>query len=38
MLTGERILALLAELDAELCSWDVRGDIFMVGGAVMALA
>jgi hypothetical protein len=38
MLTRERILGLFVELDEELCSREVRGDVFMVGGAAMALA
>ena len=38
MLSSERILGPFVELDEELCSRDVRGDVFMVGGAAMALA
>jgi hypothetical protein len=38
MLTRERILELFAELDEELCRTGVRGDVFMVGGAAMAVA
>jgi hypothetical protein len=38
MLSRERILELFVELDDELCAGDVRGDVFMVGGAAMALA
>lgn len=38
MLTKERILGLFAELDADLCRIGVRGDVFVVGGAAMAVA
>jgi hypothetical protein len=38
VLTRERILNLFAELDDALCAQGVRGDVFMVGGAAMALA
>src|SRR5215217_1005079 len=38
MLTKERILALFAELNDELCRSGVRGDVFIVGGAAMTLA
>jgi hypothetical protein len=38
MLTRERILALFAELDGELCRAGVRGDVFIVGGAAMTVA
>lgn len=38
MLSRERILELFAELDAELCSARTRGDVFIVGGAAMAVA
>jgi len=38
VLTRARILDLFAELDAELCSVDTRGDVFIVGGAAMAVA
>lgn len=38
MLTRERILELFGELDAELCGIGVRGDVFIVGGAAMAVA
>jgi hypothetical protein len=38
MLPRERILALFAEMDAELLAAGVRGDIFIVGGAAMAVA
>lgn len=38
MLTRGRILELFAELDDELCRANVRGDVFIVGGAAMAVA
>ena len=38
MLTRERILGLFAELDDELCRAEVRGDVFVVGGAAMTVA
>jgi hypothetical protein len=38
MLSRDRILQLFVELDEGLCARDVRGDVFMVGGAAMALA
>lgn len=38
MLTRERILELFAELDAELSQAGTRGDLFIVGGAAMAVA
>ena len=38
MLTRERILELFAELDAELSRAGTRGDLFIVGGAAMAVA
>jgi hypothetical protein len=38
LLTRERILALFRELDDELCQRDIRGDVFIVGGAAMAVA
>ena len=38
MLTRERILELFGELDEELRRSDVRGDVFIVGGAAMAVA
>lgn len=38
MLTRERILALFAELNDELCRCGIRGDVFIVGGAAMTLA
>lgn len=38
MLTRVRILELFAELDAELSQDGTRGDIFIVGGAAMAVA
>lgn len=38
MLTRARILELFGELDAELCDVGVRGDVFIVGGAAMAVA
>jgi hypothetical protein len=38
MLTRERILELFGELDAELGRSEVRGDVFVVGGAAMAVA
>lgn len=38
MLTRERILGLFAELDAELGQVGTRGDVFIVGGAAMAVA
>jgi Nucleotidyltransferase of unknown function (DUF6036) len=38
VLTRERILALFAELDEELDRVGVRGDVFIVGGAAMAIA
>jgi hypothetical protein len=37
MLTAERIRELLAALNAELASEDVRGELFLAGGAVMCL-
>ncbi len=38
MLTRERILELFAELDDELSQDGTRGDVFIVGGAAMAVA
>ena len=38
VLSRQRILDLFAELDAELCASAVRGDVFVVGGAAMAVA
>lgn len=38
MLTKERILELFVELDEELGRSGIRGDVFMVGGAAMAVA
>lgn len=38
MLTRGRILALFEELNEELCTAGVRGDVFVVGGAAMAVA
>lgn len=38
MLTRDRILGLFAELNDELCRTDVRGDVFIVGGAAMVVA
>jgi uncharacterized nucleotidyltransferase DUF6036 len=38
MLTRERILQLFAELDEELARSGTRGDVFVVGGAAMAVA
>lgn len=38
MLSRQRILDLFAELDAELCVVGIRGDVFVVGGAAMAVA
>ncbi len=38
MLSREHILDLFAELDQELCDVGTRGDVFLVGGAAMALA
>lgn len=38
MLSRQRILDLLAELDDELCAAGVRGDVFIVGGAAMTVA
>ncbi|HVF75653.1 MAG TPA: DUF6036 family nucleotidyltransferase [Acidimicrobiales bacterium] len=38
MLSRERILRLFAELDQELRRIDVRGDVFVVGGAAMTVA
>ena len=38
MLSRERILDLFAQLDGELRRSDVRGDVFIVGGAAMAVA
>lgn len=38
MLTRDRILALFAELNDELCTAGVRGDVFVVRGAAMAVA
>jgi hypothetical protein len=38
MLTTARILALFADLDAELGRSGLRGDVFVVGGAAMAVA
>lgn len=37
-LSRDRILALFAELDGELASVGIRGDVFIVGGAAMAVA
>ena len=38
MLSRERILELFDELDQELASIEIRGDVFIVGGAAMAVA
>jgi Nucleotidyltransferase of unknown function (DUF6036) len=38
MLTRERILSLFSQLDDELCRENVRGDVFVVGGAAMTVA
>lgn len=38
MLSRERILELFAELDDELAAVGTRGDVFIVGGAAMAIA
>ncbi|HET6949138.1 MAG TPA: hypothetical protein VFI47_02120 [Acidimicrobiales bacterium] len=38
MLSRRRILALFAELDGELCAAGIHGDVFVVGGAAMAVA
>jgi hypothetical protein len=38
VLTKERIIELFGELDAELALDQVRGDVFIVGGAAMAVA
>lgn len=38
MLSRARILELFAELDAELCDVGTRGDVFIIGGAAMAVA
>jgi hypothetical protein len=38
VLTRERILDLFGQLDSELCHVGVRGDVFIVGGAAMAVA
>jgi hypothetical protein len=38
LLTRERILALFRELDDELRKQETRGDVFIVGGAAMAVA
>lgn len=38
MLSRERILELFAELDEELAGQGIRGDVFIVGGAAMAVA
>jgi hypothetical protein len=38
VLSRERILELFAELNGELCSVGLRGDVFIVGGAAMAVA
>jgi hypothetical protein len=38
MLTRARILSLLGELNDELCSGGIRGDVFIVGGAAMTVA
>jgi hypothetical protein len=38
MLSRERILELFAELDEELAAAGTRGDVFIVGGAAMAVA
>jgi hypothetical protein len=38
VLTRERILALFDELNDELCESGIRGDVFIVGGAAMAVA
>lgn len=38
MLTRERILKLFGELDDELRQAGIRGDVFVVGGAAMAVA
>jgi Nucleotidyltransferase of unknown function (DUF6036) len=38
VLSRERILDLFAELNDELCHIGIRGDVFIVGGAAMAVA
>ncbi|MGH9111424.1 MAG: DUF6036 family nucleotidyltransferase [Acidimicrobiales bacterium] len=38
MLSRQRILDLFSELDDELCDSGTRGDLFVVGGAAMAVA
>lgn len=38
MLSRDRILGLFAELNDELCRDNVRGDVFVVGGAAMTVA
>jgi hypothetical protein len=38
VLTRQRILDLFEQLDGELCRAGVRGDVFIVGGAAMAVA
>jgi hypothetical protein len=38
VLTRERILDLFGQLDGELCRAGVRGDVFILGGAAMAVA
>ena len=38
MLTRETILELFVELDRELCGEELRGDVFIVGGAAMVVA
>lgn len=38
MLSRDRILGLFSELDDELCQRNVKGDVFIVGGAAMAVA
>ena len=38
MLSQARIRELFVELDAELCAVGVRGDVFVVGGAALAVA
>ncbi|MFZ4516400.1 MAG: DUF6036 family nucleotidyltransferase [Acidimicrobiia bacterium] len=38
MLTRRRLLALFRELDLELSRREIRGDVFVVGGAAMCVA
>jgi len=38
VLSRDRILGLFSELDDELCQRNVKGDVFIVGGAAMAVA